>query len=946
MNIILHLTALQLMVITSNVAIIKSQGNWYCSPLANITCANASSNVNCRGQNDSCKAYSCIPLSDSCSCMVGSYNCTSDCYYEERVPDICKYNTYPPSCLRASLYVLCCFYLISSLFFFCLPDLKTPDNIQGTLTADLVMNLVDLIANMTDQMSPEMAKDYLKIVDAVQIKVSDLASAENKDKDKIVSYGNSYLNAFENLVSALVKPTEKYDLQNISLTNTEVRVLAVGPNASVKGMPLIRTEKASMDIDLFEIAMKSTSRLAAVAFMSYSSLENLLKPEFFSTSNDTNKTMMSTVISATLHQTNTTLTKPVTFTIKHIKEFDPNGSLSCVYWNISEWIVDGCSVLETNSSYTVCSCVHLSTFALIMQTSRPSKSDSPLDLLNLVCVIVGLVFFSLALLTFVLCQWSPAVNNVARINICLSLLLAHLLFLLTQQFLSLIRPHQVLCAVISGVLHFLFLSGFVWMFIEAVLLFICVKNLSQISSKKREVLSSGFLCLIGYTVALVVVAVSVGLLPEGYGSEQCWIKIDKGFIWSFLGPVCVILALNMILFINIIISLNSTLKNLNAEVSQMKQTKIMAFKTLAQFVILGCSWILGFFTNGRKELEILFLILNSQQGTFIFLVYCVLNNERLRIMELSSPCGEVPWSFVVACRHVLALLLVVFEESSTPPHRAPETAEASSWSLDVELEGMEYEETGLALSLPPSPEHTRGVLPVEFSHDYLCPSPEAGQKVWPTAAYTELIDVLSRATEKLAIDWPDEPRESQSSKHDETFLSGPNSRPERRKLPFFSDLHNEISRSWKQPFSALLTNASLAPSWKSRPLLPSKPCRTTSALIGKSYMAAGQAGMALHTMTIIQAYQVDVLKEMEEGTGLTPEAVKELCKATDLALRATKHTAHATPPNPSPSQPREPPFHRKEFTTRRSDPAHPPPATVWGARGRPFSSSDLIGVLS
>ncbi len=27
--------------------------------------------------------------------------------------------------------------------------------------------------------------------------------------------------------------------------------------------------------------------------------------------------------------------------------------------------------------------------------------------------------------------------------------------------------------------------------------------------------------------------------------------------------------------------------------------------------------------------------------------------------------------------------------------------------------------------------------------------------------------------------------------------------------------------------------------------------------------------------------------------GLTPEAVKELCKATDLALRATKHIARA-----------------------------------------------------
>ncbi len=36
-----------------------------------------------------------------------------------------------------------------------------------------------------------------------------------------------------------------------------------------------------------------------------------------------------------------------------------------------------------------------------------------------------------------------------------------------------------------------------------------------------------------------------------------------------------------------------------------------------------------------------------------------------------------------------------------------------------------------------------------------------------------------------------------------------------------------------------------------------------------------------------------MLKKMDEGAGLIPEAVKELCKATDLALRANKHTARA-----------------------------------------------------
>ncbi len=46
-------------------------------------------------------------------------------------------------------------------------------------------------------------------------------------------------------------------------------------------------------------------------------------------------------------------------------------------------------------------------------------------------------------------------------------------------------------------------------------------------------------------------------------------------------------------------------------------------------------------------------------------------------------------------------------------------------------------------------------------------------------------------------------------------------------------------------------------------------------------------------MAFLQVYQANVLKEMDEGTGLTPEAVKELHRATDLALRATKHTARA-----------------------------------------------------
>ncbi|XP_073672415.1 adhesion G protein-coupled receptor E3-like [Paramisgurnus dabryanus] len=489
-------------------------------------------------------------------------------------------------------------------------------------------NLLDQIDSITVKELPlNNVTNLLELVFNTSMKILPSLSA---DPQKLVSDGNRVLKVSENLVSMLVKPTDNCNNVNLTLDTVEAQVFMVGPHVTLVKIPQLDTTNASLDIDLIGIAKNNPGiESAAVAFMSYNTMENLLKPDFFNTSNDTVKTMMSTVISATLPKTPVrNLIKPVNFTFKHIREFVSEGNLSCVYWNMTEWTEYGCSVVQSNSSHTVCSCLHLSTFALIMQiSSRTSQDDSRMELVNLVFVIVGLVFTSLALLTFAFCRWKPGVNNVARINLCISLLSAHLLFLLTQRFLTLIKPHEELCAVISGALHFLFLSCFVWMFIEAVLLFICVKNLSQISCKQRAVLSSRFLIVIGYSIAFVIVGVSVGLVPEGYGSEQCWIKQENGFIWSFLGPVCFILAINTILFISIIISMRSTITKLNAKVSQIKQTKIMAFKTLAQFVIIGCPWILGFFTDNNKMMEILFLILNSQQGTFIFLIHCVLSHE-------------------------------------------------------------------------------------------------------------------------------------------------------------------------------------------------------------------------------------------------------------------------------------------------------------------------------
>ncbi len=80
--------------------------------------------------------------------------------------------------------------------------------------------------------------------------------------------------------------------------------------------------------------------------------------------------------------------------------------------------------------------------------------------------------------------------------------------------------------------------------------------------------------------------------------------------------------------------------------------------------------------------------------------------------------------------------------------------------------------------------------------------------------------------------------------------------------------------------------------WKAKASHPSKPCRTTSALAGRSYASAGQAASALHSMAVLQVYQAKLLSAIDESEP-DPATLRELRSTTDLALRATKTTAQA-----------------------------------------------------
>ncbi|XP_072225679.1 adhesion G protein-coupled receptor E1-like [Leuresthes tenuis] len=446
--------------------------------------------------------------------------------------------------------------------------------------------------------------------------------------------GSVILNISESLVSAMVQPGQTQTKKTMKSSTVDLSLRAITPGSNSSEISALSAKENTMDINLASLA-KHNNGSAAAAFMILNGMESLLSHRYFETENKTE--MFSDVFTAILpSMNNTKLTEPM---------LPERGLVTCVYWeetaketemqegNETErdveksmrWSVQGCWVADTNENHTVCSCSHLSTFALILQIGEPPPDNPFLEWLNRILVIVGLFFFALAILTFLLCSWNPKINNTARLHLCLNLSLSHLLLLWNDTYVE----HELACTVMAGLLHFLIVASFVWMLLEALQLHMLVKKLSKVQVIQRDGLPKPLLYLIGYGVPVVIVGVSALVYADGYGATDakvCWLSQERNFNWALTGPVIAVIALNCILLCATLWSLRPTLSSMKSDISQSKDTRIIMFKILAQFVILGCTWILGLYQT-NLFFEVLFVILISQQGTFLFFVHCLLNKE-------------------------------------------------------------------------------------------------------------------------------------------------------------------------------------------------------------------------------------------------------------------------------------------------------------------------------
>ncbi|XP_038660307.1 adhesion G protein-coupled receptor L3 isoform X11 [Scyliorhinus canicula] len=456
----------------------------------------------------------------------------------------------------------------------------------------------------------------------------------------------------------------KTDIVRENTENILLEVARLSTDGTLEDLQFPQNGINGNSIQLSASTLKKNGRNGEirVAFVLYNNLGSYLSTEnasfkLGSEAMSTNHTVIvnSQVVSAAINKESNRiyLAAPVIFTLKHIdlqNNFNPN----CSFWSYSKhtmtgyWSTQGCRMLGSNRTHTTCSCNHLTNFAVLMAHKDIKFSDPVhellLEVITWVGILISLVCLLICIFTFCFFHGLQSDRNTIHKNLCISLFVAELLFLI-----GINRTDQpIACAVFAALLHFFFLAAFTWMFLEGVQLYIMLVEVFESEHSRKK-----YFYLVGYGVPALIVAVSAAVDYRSYGTTTaCWLRLDTYFIWSFIGPATLIIMLNVI-FLGIALYKmfhhttvlkpeSSCLDNINyrfydGSVNVEWQgyednrpfIKSWVIGAIALLCLLGLTWAFGlmFINESTVIMAYLFTIFNSLQGMFIFIFHCVLQKK-------------------------------------------------------------------------------------------------------------------------------------------------------------------------------------------------------------------------------------------------------------------------------------------------------------------------------
>ncbi|XP_050804150.1 adhesion G protein-coupled receptor L3 isoform X18 [Gopherus flavomarginatus] len=435
----------------------------------------------------------------------------------------------------------------------------------------------------------------------------------------------------------------KSDVVRENTDNIQLEVARLSTDGNLEDLKFPQNLGHGSAIQLSANTLKQNGRNGEirVAFVLYNNLGHYLSTENASMklgteAMSTNHSVIvnSPVITAAINKefsNKVYLADPVVFTVKHIKQSEEIFNPNCSFWNYSKhtmtgyWSKQGCRLLTTNKTHTTCSCNHLTNFAVLMAHVEVKHSDTVhdllLDVITWVGILLSLVCLLICIFTFCFFRGLQSDRNTIHKNLCISLFVAELLFLI-----GINRTDQpIACAVFAALLHFFFLAAFTWMFLEGVQLYIMLVEVFESEHSRRK-----YFYLVGYGMPALIVAVSAAVDYRSYGTDKvCWLRLDTYFIWSFIGPATLIIMLNVIFLGIALYKMFHHTAILKPESGCLDNIKSWVIGAIALLCLLGLTWAFGlmYINESTVIMAYLFTIFNSLQGMFIFIFHCVLQKK-------------------------------------------------------------------------------------------------------------------------------------------------------------------------------------------------------------------------------------------------------------------------------------------------------------------------------
>ncbi|XP_065916199.1 adhesion G protein-coupled receptor L4-like isoform X2 [Dysidea avara] len=311
-------------------------------------------------------------------------------------------------------------------------------------------------------------------------------------------------------------------------------------------------------------------------------------------------------------------TDGIEFVIKHNTNISNGSSTVCAFWNFSIareyepfWSTEGCKKIDQTAERTKCVCNHLTHFGILFDSRGgssqiSSENKTALSLVTYLGVGFSLLALILTMISFVILRSQWSLRTFVHINLCCTLFFAQLIFVLGIDKTS----NDVVCATIAVLLHYLFLTTFMWMLTEGVVLYIVlVKVFAQIDWKYY----TGFTLLCyGGPLLYMILCVPLGLARRNewsYGSDDfCWLTYNDHFIWAFIAPVLVLITINIgFLIMAIRIMKRHQTEAAVAERTSKERAWYWFRGSMSLIIIMGINWVFGVILFHEYILPLIYL---------------------------------------------------------------------------------------------------------------------------------------------------------------------------------------------------------------------------------------------------------------------------------------------------------------------------------------------------